>query len=99
MSHHSDDCLRRNEEKRMREERDHYREESMKLRAALATARDEALEEAAKTAEEWADGQDRVALLKHDDAPCSAESHAESAIIGRRLAHVIRAMKQTKESK
>lgn len=44
----------------------------------------------AKVAEDWADGQDRVALLKQEDAPCSAESHAESALISRRMAILIR---------
>ena len=48
-------------------------------------------EACAQLAEEWADGQDRVALLKQADAPCSAESHTERAIIGRHIAATIRA--------
>jgi hypothetical protein len=56
------------------------------LRAQLAAER----ENCAKAAEQWADGQDREAMLKEQDAPASASAHADSAIIGRRIAQVIR---------
>lgn len=48
-------------------------------------------EACAQAAEAWADSQDRIACEKEPDAPASAQSHAESAFIGRRIAGVIRA--------
>lgn len=59
------------------------------LKAAYDLGRHEGLGAAAKVALQWCDGQDRVALLKQEDAPCSAESHADCAIIGRRIAALI----------
>lgn len=47
-------------------------------------------ERCARICEAWAASQDRAAVLKAVGAPCSAESHRDSAWIGRRYASLIR---------
>lgn len=61
-------------------------------RARLAGAEAER-ERCAKVAEQWANGQDSVAVLKEqDDCPASAQSHEEAAVVGRWIASAIRAI-------
>ena len=73
-----------------------HQEALTKAKAAAARERHLAVrderEACAKAAEAWADSQDRIALEKEPDAPASAQSHMESAFIGRRIAGVIRAL-------
>lgn len=61
-----------------------------RLKYAIAAALFDETERCAQAAEKWADSQDRIALEKEPDAPASAQSHVESAFIGRRIAAAIR---------
>lgn len=72
--------------KRLKPDRGELEKAIEKLSQQLAEER----ERCAKLAEAWADGQDRQAMLKEEDAPASAQAHQDSAIIGRRIAQVIR---------
>ena len=73
-----------------------HQEKLSKAKGVAARERQQAVrderEACAKVAETWADSQDRIALEKEPDAPAAAQSHMDSAVIGRRIAGVILAL-------